>query len=623
MKNNKGFTLMEVLAVVIILGIIVSVSFPVVKNVINNNKKKSFEASLDGMIRSTELYITNGAITKDITFSYNDENIKNQNSAFVSGEISYVNGSITLTNFSNGEYCASGTKGKYIIEEGNCSSPANPSSPTITPTPTAESCFTFDSTTGTITGYNYDDNSCPINFVVIPETIGGIAVEHIGENSFIKGTKNIDYVIASTNSKYKYDIIENIKNPEYINIYKYNSTATKKCYYNNGTNYDEKALNYVIDNSNYYEYCDISENSYYYYEGIEKIDFSLAKSLISIDNYAFSDGQLTSVNFGQLDNLISIGNNTFQSNYISGTIDLSGLIKLDSIGNYSFVYNNISNILFPTSIRTIYNYAFYYNSIEAIDFSNTKIISIGDMAFSENNIINIKLNTAIKSIGNCSFMNNAIAEVILPDSLLTLGYYAFSDNMIASLSIGKGLKIIGLNTFDTNLLESVTIPATVTSVYNLAFARNKISSINILSSDTILLGGIFNNNKMPADKCFIFSRAATKTLISYACGINENIVVPTGTTIIDSYAFSGLYATSITIPDSVTTIESDAFESALKDNNSIVSIGTGITNLNKYAFYCNSSSLCAYTININRAINTIANSPWGNSYATINWIGSK
>lgn|SRR5574344_409049 len=120
MKNNKGFTLIEVLAVVIILGVLASISFPIVKNIINENRKKTFESSLDGIVRSVELYVTNSGITSNRTFSYDDINIKKEHDKFVSGEISYVNGQITLNNFSDGEYCASGTKGNYTIIEGAC-----------------------------------------------------------------------------------------------------------------------------------------------------------------------------------------------------------------------------------------------------------------------------------------------------------------------------------------------------------------------------------------------------------------------------------------------------------------------------------------------------------------------
>jgi hypothetical protein len=53
--------------------------------------------------------------------------------------------------------------------------------PTTTVT-TPEMYFTFDSTTGTITGYDIAGGLD----VVIPSTIGGIAVEHIGFETFLE-----------------------------------------------------------------------------------------------------------------------------------------------------------------------------------------------------------------------------------------------------------------------------------------------------------------------------------------------------------------------------------------------------------------------------------------------------
>ena len=53
--------------------------------------------------------------------------------------------------------------------------------PTTTVT-TPEEYFTFDSTTGTITDYNVAGGLD----VVIPSTIGGVAVEHIGIDAFLK-----------------------------------------------------------------------------------------------------------------------------------------------------------------------------------------------------------------------------------------------------------------------------------------------------------------------------------------------------------------------------------------------------------------------------------------------------
>lgn len=118
--KNKGFTLIEVLAVVIVLGVLASVSFPIIKNTISANRKKAFEESLNGVVRSIELYVTNNGITNDETFSYNDESINKEHDKFISGEVIYHEGIITINDFSDGEYCGTGTKGNYVITDGNC-----------------------------------------------------------------------------------------------------------------------------------------------------------------------------------------------------------------------------------------------------------------------------------------------------------------------------------------------------------------------------------------------------------------------------------------------------------------------------------------------------------------------
>ena len=58
---------------------------------------------------------------------------------------------------------------------------------------TLSSCFTFDTSTGTILDYNAASSSCP-KAVVIPETIDDVAVKYIGSKSFYnKGLTSVDF----------------------------------------------------------------------------------------------------------------------------------------------------------------------------------------------------------------------------------------------------------------------------------------------------------------------------------------------------------------------------------------------------------------------------------------------
>lgn len=55
MKNNKkGFTLVELLAVIVILGVLLLIAVPAVSNIIDSSKKKSFESAAKLMIENVE-----------------------------------------------------------------------------------------------------------------------------------------------------------------------------------------------------------------------------------------------------------------------------------------------------------------------------------------------------------------------------------------------------------------------------------------------------------------------------------------------------------------------------------------------------------------------------------------
>ncbi|USK69381.1 type II secretion system protein [Peribacillus asahii] len=60
LKNQKGLTLVELLAVVVILGIIAAIAVPSIANIIDNSKKDAHIANAEQMISAARLAVAAG-----------------------------------------------------------------------------------------------------------------------------------------------------------------------------------------------------------------------------------------------------------------------------------------------------------------------------------------------------------------------------------------------------------------------------------------------------------------------------------------------------------------------------------------------------------------------------------
>ena len=56
LKNKKGVTLVELLAVVVILGIIAAIAVPTIGGLINRQKERAAEATYDAIVEAAKLY---------------------------------------------------------------------------------------------------------------------------------------------------------------------------------------------------------------------------------------------------------------------------------------------------------------------------------------------------------------------------------------------------------------------------------------------------------------------------------------------------------------------------------------------------------------------------------------
>jgi|GEM_PF-4416034 len=208
--KRKGFTIIELLAVIVVLAIIALIVTPMIMTTINSAREGSVKASILNIIDSVE--------TKASTMLINDSNFLGVTYSIFNGVLS--NGSDVLEvkgklpTAGNITYNADGsvelsfwddtTKScfvkkvtdetvskKGVSEEGDCLNSIGD----LKPTDSNYSCYTFDSTTGIITGY--DENKCGTDFVV-PNKINGIYVT--GFSNYFSTPTNVDKITSFTMS---------------------------------------------------------------------------------------------------------------------------------------------------------------------------------------------------------------------------------------------------------------------------------------------------------------------------------------------------------------------------------------------------------------------------------------
>lgn len=129
MKNNKGFTLVETIAVIIILGVVLSIAVPSITNVVKSTNKNRMISDAETFISEVKEYVesdTIGNTPKDN--KYKLVNIKSKLSKSPYGgnynmESSFViinNNSYTVC-LTDNKYKATTEEGSITVKKGNCS----------------------------------------------------------------------------------------------------------------------------------------------------------------------------------------------------------------------------------------------------------------------------------------------------------------------------------------------------------------------------------------------------------------------------------------------------------------------------------------------------------------------
>ncbi len=99
--NRKAFSLIELLAVIVIIGVIALITYPIVDDVIENSEKKAFKASVEELVNITEVDYNEFGRTGNITYTLNNKNLTCNgctNKIKYNGDIEDGTGTITLEN---------------------------------------------------------------------------------------------------------------------------------------------------------------------------------------------------------------------------------------------------------------------------------------------------------------------------------------------------------------------------------------------------------------------------------------------------------------------------------------------------------------------------------------------
>ena len=199
-EKNKGFTLVELLAVIVILALIALIATPIILNVINDAKKQAAKDSAYGYMDAVEKYIVSSELEdksiQDRTYSVEElnsmgvsvkgstpdnGNIEIKNSSVKSYDIGidgYVVNNGEVKKVSTTKSFKNGTAVYYNPETGNkCSKEAS------------------KSTTGTKSGcmkwyvFNDKEGNATVNVILDHNTTANVAWNSTGNNSEMKEVK--------------------------------------------------------------------------------------------------------------------------------------------------------------------------------------------------------------------------------------------------------------------------------------------------------------------------------------------------------------------------------------------------------------------------------------------------
>ncbi len=212
---------------------------------------------------------------------------------------------------------------------------------------------------------------------------------------------------------------------------------------------------------------------------------------------------------------------------------------------------SLTSVTIPSGVTSLGNNVFYNcSALASVEIPNG-VTSIGSNAFRSTAITGITIPNAVTSIGSEAFRQcTSLTSIAIPSSVTTVGNSAF---------------------YGCSSLTSITIPSSVTTVGNTAFyGCSSLKTVVFEGDDTELGTSMFNACTKLESIRLPKNLEKIPNSSFWGCGKVQivNISEMTSLTTIGASAFQDSSTLVFTLPDSVTTIESQAFRSAFKNGGS-------------------------------------------------------
>ena len=380
MKKKKGFTLVELLAVIVILAVILIIAMPKISDVIKNSKESSLETTAKLIASQAEKkYTENQVLDNSSTIKCSDV-AKISNADYESCNITFDSkGNAKVTIVGRGKF-----EGLQVIDGTKDSAKASVKKDVVE---TAAKYFSYKEVKvdKTLSVTVEDENKC-ISYL---QTLGApeetattlcngnvYGPDDFSIKSLIEGgdIPSSDYEIAGLKVEYF------VKNVEVKDANKCKSYLQSK--FKNAT--EEQATTLCTTNQ--------AVNGLTLQQAVSKgripsSDYETAGLKVTYENGGGTDVVIPS----QIDGkpVAAIGNSAFRDSDTGLGLGITSVIipnTITSIGVNAFKGNKLTNVEIPSSITRIGDYAFADNKITLVKFPST-LITLGCSVFYRNPIM--------------------------------------------------------------------------------------------------------------------------------------------------------------------------------------------------------------------------------------------